>query len=48
LGQKSLLEELRDRAFDCGLNPEHFSWSSSGHFELLDPSFLRRQLGSIL
>lgn len=48
LGQKDLLEELRDRAFDCGLSQEHFSWASSSHFELLDPSFLRRQLESLL
>jgi hypothetical protein len=46
--QRDLLEELRDGAFESGLNPGHFSSTSSGHFELLDPGFLRRQLEALL
>nr|WP_296074973.1 alpha/beta hydrolase [uncultured Actinoplanes sp.] len=46
--KRGLLEELRDRAYDSGINVDHFSLSASGHFELLDPSFLRRQLEVLL
>jgi pimeloyl-ACP methyl ester carboxylesterase len=48
LGQKELLENLQDRAIECGLSQENFRWAASGHFELLDPSFLRRQLDLLL
>ncbi|WP_328472970.1 alpha/beta fold hydrolase [Actinoplanes sp. NBC_00393] len=48
LGEKDLLMELRDKAFDFGLSPNNFGWSRSGHFELLDPSFLRQQIDYLL
>ncbi|GAA0462525.1 hypothetical protein Ade02nite_29070 [Paractinoplanes deccanensis] len=48
LGQKELLEGLQDRAGECGLGRENFRWAASGHFQLLDPSFLRRQLDLLL
>ena len=47
-GQKDVWEELRDRAFNFGLNPNNFVWARSGHFELIDPSFLRRQVDYLL
>ena len=46
--KRKLLNELRDRALLIGISSDHFSLAASGHFELLDPSFLRRQLEVLL